>query len=318
MNPEETNMQKKVTAVIVTYNRLTLLKSSLAKVLSQTTTALKHVIVINGASTDGTHEYLDTLNDDRLLVVHLEKNLGGAGGFNQGIRQFYEQTHDNFVWVMDDDSMPRSDALAKLLLMFDSVPRAGWGASKVEWLDGNWSKMNVPGALNTSNNILQVSQDNSIAIKHATFVSTIFRRELIEKIGLPQKEYFIWGDDIEFTERATRVMPGYFVRDSVVVHESKSNAKPGDIVGETTEERLPRYLYEYRNRILTAKRRQSNIKLFKTLAHSSLDFLKTLFLPRITYRQKKLSIIIKGTYQGLWFHPSIEYVTYSNDQLLNK
>ena len=249
MNPEETNMQKKVTAVIVTYNRLTLLKSSLAKVLSQTTTALKHVIVINGASTDGTHEYLDTLNDDRLLVVHLEKNLGGAGGFNQGIRQFYEQTRDNFVWVMDDDSMPRSDALAKLLLMFDSVPRAGWGASKVEWLDGNWSKMNVPGALNTSN---------------------------------------------------------------------KSNAKPGDIVGETTEERLPRYLYEYRNRILTARRRQSNIKLFKTLAHSSLDFLKTLFLPRITYRQKKLSIIIKGTYQGLWFHPSIEYVTYSNDQLLNK
>ncbi|OQJ74480.1 hypothetical protein BMS83_09665 [Leuconostoc pseudomesenteroides] len=51
---------KKVSAAIVTYNRLDLLKESLGAVLGQTK-YLNHVIVINNKSNDGTKEYLSSL-----------------------------------------------------------------------------------------------------------------------------------------------------------------------------------------------------------------------------------------------------------------
>ncbi|WP_367370730.1 glycosyltransferase family 2 protein [Leuconostoc carnosum] len=295
-----------VSAVIVTYNRLELLKASIQKVLGQNTPALKHVIIVNGASTDGTREYLDSLADNRLIIEHLSENLGGAGGFNWGIRQFYEKTQDDLVWVMDDDSMPTETALSKLLTMFNANSDAGWGASKVNWIDGEWSKMNVPAPADGGKTAVFYGQDNWVPIKHATFVSTIFKRELIQKAGLPQKEYFIWGDDIEFTERCSREMTGYFVRDSIVIHASKSNPNPGDIVGELDETRLPRYLLEYRNRLLTSRRRHSLFKFIKTLGHGVLDFIKTLCLPSVKYRWRKLKIIIRGTINGFKFHPEIE------------
>lgn len=297
-----------VTAVIVTYNRLDLLKESIQKVLNQDTDALKHLIIVNGASTDGTFDYLNTLTDKRIIVEHLEQNLGGAGGFNWGMKTFYHKTQDDLVWVMDDDSMPTRSSLSRLLEMFNEKPEAGWGASKVNWLDGEWAKMNVPAPADGGKTAVFYGHDNLVEIKHATFVSTIFKRELIEKVGLPQKEYFIWGDDIEFTERSHRTMPGYFVRDSIVIHASKLNPNPGDIVGEVQEERLPRYMLEYRNRLLTSRRRHSVVKYIKTLGHGGLDFVKTLFLPRVQFRGKKLRIIIRGSLNGFKFNPAIEYV----------
>lgn len=297
-----------VTAMIVTYNRLPLLKEAIQKVLAQDTPALKHLIVVNSASTDGTRAYLDQLTDPRLIVTHMSENLGGAGGFNWGMRQFMTLTQDDYVWVMDDDSMPTETALSKLLALFAAQPQAGWAASKVIWTDGDWSKMNVPAPLVGNATTLLQDQTRWLPIKQATFVSTIFSRTVIAQIGLPQKEYFIWGDDIEFTQRATQVSAGFFVRDSIVVHASQANPKPGDIVGETNIDRLPRYYYEYRNRILTSRRRHSLIKLGKTLAHTGLDFTKTLLLPGIQFRGRKLKIIVVGTYQGLKFRPAIEYV----------
>lgn len=298
-----------VSAVIVTYNRLSLLKKAIDKVLKQETQALKHIIIINGASNDGTREYLDALSDTRLIIVHLAENIGGAGGFNHGMRQFYEKTSDDFVWVMDDDSMPEVDALGQLLAMFEANPLAGWGASQVKWLDGTFAKMNMPGTITGQRDSIYLGKENWVKIKNATFVSTIFKRSLLTQIGLPQKEYFIWGDDIEFTQRASQNLSGYYVRDSIVIHASQFNAKPGDIVGEKLNTRLPRYLYEYRNRILTARRRHKRSKMLKTLAHSMLDFLRALCLPGVAYRGTKLLIIIKGTYRGLKFNPNIEYLS---------
>ncbi|MGX7051891.1 glycosyltransferase family 2 protein [Leuconostoc palmae] len=299
---------QKVSAVIVTYNRLNLLKSAIESVLKQKSKTLKHLIIINGASTDGTGEYLDSIDDKRIIIEHLPKNIGGAGGFNRGIRLFFEQTQDDFVWVMDDDALPEENALSELMEMFKNNVQAGWGASKVIWTDGNWSKMNVPAALQDGSSGILNNNTEWVKLRNATFVSTIFKREVVQAIGLPQKEYFVWGDDIEYTDRAARVAEGIFVRSSIVVHASQTNASPGAIFNENNQNRLPRYLYEYRNRILTSRRRKSAVRLTKTLAHTGIDFVKTLFWPKVKYRNEKLKIIIKGTMNGAKFNPKIEYL----------
>lgn len=76
----------RVAAVIVTFNRLGKLPKTLETVRAQTHDC-EWVVVVNNASTDGTRAYLDGLDDPKLVVLHLDENLGGAGGFEHGMAQ---------------------------------------------------------------------------------------------------------------------------------------------------------------------------------------------------------------------------------------
>ena len=105
-NKQKTN----VAAVVVTYNRLALLKRCVECLRGQT--ALCDILIVNNASTDGTEEWLAAQAD--LLSRNTGSNLGGAGGFNYGMRWAVEAEYD-YVWVMDDDTLPKADALEKLL-----------------------------------------------------------------------------------------------------------------------------------------------------------------------------------------------------------
>ena len=74
---------KSVIAVIVTYNRKTLLKESIEALLNQKYKNIK-VLVIDNASTDGTQEYIaDIIDNDKVNYINTGKNLGGAGASNQ-------------------------------------------------------------------------------------------------------------------------------------------------------------------------------------------------------------------------------------------
>ena len=91
--------------VIVTYNRLELLKECLACVCRQTI-PFSRVIVVDNHSTDGTRDYLErredtyilqvsdqeketakTKEDKKIWVLEEAENLGGAGGFYDGLRR---------------------------------------------------------------------------------------------------------------------------------------------------------------------------------------------------------------------------------------
>ncbi|MFT8878989.1 MAG: glycosyltransferase family 2 protein [Oenococcus sp.] len=298
-----------VSAVVVTYNRLDLLKQSVAALQNQHSASLKHIIIVNGASTDGTKDWVlaEAKKDTKIVFVDLPKNLGGAGGFNQGVRAFIQQTNDDFVWLMDDDSLVTDDALDRLLAVWKLDPTAGMAASHDIWKDGTWANMNMAAPLFSDKIKVYYGDAPFVRIKHSTFVSTIISRVAVLKVGLPQKEYFIWGDDIEYTQRVTHFFPGFFVRNSIVVHASGKNPLPGDISGEKVKARLPRYLNEFRNRLCTSKRRHSLPKYIKTLGHNAYDFVKVLLTPGVKFRFAKLGIIIKGTWNGFFFNPPIEY-----------
>ena len=93
-----------VSAVVVTYNRLPMLKEVIAA-LQASETPVDNIIVVDNKSNADTQEYLTSLGD-QIRYVRLEENIGGAGGFNKGIRYFMEETVDDYVWLMDDDTVP--------------------------------------------------------------------------------------------------------------------------------------------------------------------------------------------------------------------
>ena len=81
----------KNTAIVVTYNRLSLLKECIHGILSQTKKA-DNIIVINNQSTDGTGEWLAT----QPVTTITQENKGGAWGFFTGIKSAYESGAD---WI---------------------------------------------------------------------------------------------------------------------------------------------------------------------------------------------------------------------------
>ena len=117
-----------VTAVVVTYNRLALLQQCLAALCAQTVRGFT-VLVVDNASTDGTADYLKTLDMPGLVCRNPGKNLGGAGGFAYGIREA-AALGCKAVWIMDDDTLPTPTAL-ETLLAADAAHGGDYG-----WLSG--------------------------------------------------------------------------------------------------------------------------------------------------------------------------------------
>ena len=97
------------------------------------------------------------------------------------------------------------------------------------------------------------------------------------------------------------------VMNSIAVHKSKENTKPGDIVAEKDDSRLWRYNYEYRNRVLTARRISKKEMIKVVLVAIVRDWRKTLLKKDVSFRGKKLGVILRGLWRGLFLNPAIEY-----------
>lgn len=244
----------KVSAVVVTYNRKELFRECLEALLNQSY-VIDTIIVIDNASTDGTYEMIldkGYLNNKTICYKKMSKNTGGAGGFYYGIKEAYE-TQSDWVWIMDDDTIPESDALEKLIDKAKKNTDASFFASCVKGTSGE--PMNVPSISKDQDNngypnwYMKLS-DSLVKIESATFVSLLINNKAIKKCGLPCKEFFIWGDDIEYTTRLTRNYgSAYLVGDSWACHK-RANAKALNICTETDAKRINNYHYAYRNGLI--------------------------------------------------------------------
>ena len=136
----------KVNCVIVTYNRLALLKECLAAIEKQTYPIHK-VIVIDNCSTDGTEEYLKAYAvRPQFQIIRTEQNIGGAGGFSLGVKTSVSGGGD-YTWMMDDDTIPSPKALEALMQTATQSNDIGFVCSKVLWTDNTLHPRNIPGGL---------------------------------------------------------------------------------------------------------------------------------------------------------------------------
>ena len=68
-----------IAVVVLTNNRVHLLQQCVENVLARTSDATCEIVIWNNGSTDGTREYLESLDDPRINVVQSEKNIGQNG-----------------------------------------------------------------------------------------------------------------------------------------------------------------------------------------------------------------------------------------------
>jgi GT2 family glycosyltransferase len=86
-----------------------------------------------------------------------------------------------------------------------------------------------------------------------TFVSFLVPVKMVWKVGLPLKEFFIWGDDHEYSLRLRQVTRIYQVGKSRVAH-LKIGEVSFSIVNENDYNKIWQYRWLYRNRVFIAQR----------------------------------------------------------------
>lgn len=292
-----------VAIVVVTFNRLSFLKDLIASLKEQQYSDNK-IIVVNNGSTDGTTEWL---SGQQGLVVINQENVGGAGGFYTGMKYAAEHDEFDYCWVMDDDVLCPPDALTELVNAIHADPSAGFVCSRVVSEDGEDLNVPIPAYILRGSpyplTFSRVASSAMVEVERATFVSVLIPIANVRKYGLPLREFFIWGDDTEYTLRLSASMPCYIACRSVVTHR-RQNKGGLDFLTEQNPRRLRMYYYFYRN--CFAYTRRWNKKRFATgkLALEQLVLLTKLLLK---FDFKRFKILAQATWDGLWFNPVTQF-----------
>lgn len=210
----------KVVAVVVTYNRKDCLSQTLNSIQNQTR-SLDCIVVIDNASTDGTSEFLHDngfLGNPRIQYVRMETNTGGAGGFSEGVVRAVDLGAD-WVWMMDDDVAPVSTCLEELLKWSHlseclNPVKKNLNGEIIEWEH----YLDVSTGRSTPLYNMSFANGKDIAfVNVACFEGLLVSKNLISKIGVPDKKYFLVGDDATYGLLASLYTNVAYIKNAIIV-----------------------------------------------------------------------------------------------------
>lgn len=247
------NDKIKIAAVVVTYNRIELLKQCIDSLKNQSH-KLDEIIIVNNLSSDGTLEWLNQQND---LTIITQENSGSAGGQFTGIKTAYEKGYD-WIWCIDTDIIFEANTLEAMINSgYFLSASTGFLSSVIFFPDGNLAYPNIPELDKPYELLNSIALEKPVPILSASFGSLLIKREVIKHVGYPSKDFFIWGDDAEYTLRVIKNgYKGFLVLTSKAVHDcGENNEKPY----LKLESRDPKFRYGVRNMVYVAKLRNQII-----------------------------------------------------------
>lgn len=194
----------KIISVTVTRDRLPELKKVIES-LRNSEQKPDEMIVVNNDSQDGTREWLDGQSD---LIVINQGNTGSSGGEYSGMKLAMERGAD-FVWLVEDDIIPRPDCLAKLAAEADENTVA---MPFLYHPDGR-EYFHTAISYNLSNPFRSFWREmighehlsrNKVRAVGITFEGPLIHRNIIDRVGFPDTRFFVYADDTDYFIRADR------------------------------------------------------------------------------------------------------------------
>jgi rhamnopyranosyl-N-acetylglucosaminyl-diphospho-decaprenol beta-1,3/1,4-galactofuranosyltransferase len=223
----------RVVAVVITLNRRELLLECLAG-LERQTHPLSAVVVVDNSSTDGTDAALRAWCADQRLPVHFMniRDVGGPQAWHLAARHALTLQPD-WLWFLDDDSEPTADALRTLLASQAAArPQTALLAPAVATPQGEMQLMHR-GRLRRRllrppmTPLPQSAYAGEHRIGYATYVGPLVRASAAVAAGLPVRDWFMWMDDTEYSERLSRHGELWLVPDAVVHHKDGRGRQAG-------------------------------------------------------------------------------------------
>lgn len=282
----------KVVVVVVTYNRINLLKECL-EALENQTYSIDKILVVDNCSTDGTREWLQNNRNEKYQKLLMEENIGGAGGFSRGMKEACNYICD-YVLVLDDDCILNINYVEELLKGF--------------------KEYKTKKSINTSNKSISalcgtVYEHEKIATNHrgymvrhrihsldywreydetsyekrylkcdlASFCGLMISRRTIDVIGYPREEYYIKCDDLEYSLRLIKEGLILNINSASLNHKVKSN--------NSKKEFDWKYYYDVRNSIDMTKSNGMHCCMLKVMV-------KTLVVALQNIKSQKHTIML--------------------------
>ena len=292
------NMNKKVACIVVTFNRKDLLIKCLNAIKSQKYKPYT-VYIIDNASTDGTKElvsdegfYNKNVEGIHFEYVCLPENIGGSGGFYTGFKITYEsaENYDAF-WVMDDDGIADENQLAELLPYIDQY---GYVSPNVRAIDdpsvGAFFCPPANQKVDEKGNYLGVSNP---------FNGILYSRELVSKVGYPEKNMFIWGDETNYDARCTKAgFSPIIVLKAIHYHPRNRQVKIASWLGHeiaVLEQDWQLYCYA-RNRVFNSRTLNG---FTKACGRICIDFLDFFFVLKKQKQLRRLKVVVVAQFDGI-------------------
>lgn len=223
-----------LTVTIVSWNTKGLLRSCLQSVARSSTKSSFEIHVVDNASTDGSLEMVRTEFPEAHLIANTE-NVGFARANNQS----WHESRGRYWLLLNSDTVVRPGALDALIEFMDSHARAGLATARVVNPDGTpqFCAQREPGVGLTLLEATRLhkllprrirgrlllstywSYDEPIRLGWAWGTALVARREAVEEAGPLAEEFFMYGEDVEWSLRMRRMgWEVWFCPEAEVLH----------------------------------------------------------------------------------------------------
>jgi len=206
-------MCSKIFAVILNWDNY---KDTAECIISLKKSSLKvsKIILVDNGSKDGSLEKLqkEYQMDQKVHIIQNEFNLGFAAGVNVGILFALEQRAD-YVFLLNNDAIIDANCIKYLISEADKDYYVGIVGPRIFYYKdpqrvwqggGNFSFLKT-GVINPEKDKLVVGCDEKV--KKVTFLTgcaLLIKREVFEKIGLFDENFFFYEEDLDFCLQASR------------------------------------------------------------------------------------------------------------------
>ena len=330
----------KLAVIIVNYNVKYFLKQCLESVYNSTSIENIEVYVVDNDSKDGSVEMVvDSF--PKVKLISNKKNVGFSTANNQAIKE----TNADYVVLLNPDTLVQSDSFEKVIKFMDEHPDAG--GLGVTMIDGNGkflpeSKRGLPTPEVAFFKIfgfskifpkskkfgkyhlgyLDKNETHKIEVLSGAFMA--MRMETLDKVGLLDEDFFMYGEDIDLSYRITQGgYENYYFPGTTIIHYK----------GESTKKSSVNYVYVfYKAMAIFAKKHFESNKasLFSKLINIAIFFSASLaiikrffslfFLPIIDFCAVFFGLhVVKTIYQddhGLFHQPQLINISFAIYSLL--
>jgi GT2 family glycosyltransferase len=190
-----------ISIVLVTFNRLHLLKQCVEKVLGKTSLLTTEIIIWNNASRDGTAEYLASLRDPRFKVIANKENVG-----TNAYAMAFPLTTGKYLIELDDDIIDAPEAWDKTMMeAIERIPQMGYLAADV--IDDGKSMASEIRYRKDAHRYKEVEIEGYQVVDGPTGGwCTITTREVYDRVGgfEVNKDFNFWHEDGAYVRRVIK------------------------------------------------------------------------------------------------------------------
>ncbi len=228
--------------IIVNYNVKEFLQNLLTSIQKSSLQITKEIIVVDNASDDGSVEIIQEKFPDVKLIANKE-NIGFGNANNIGLKL----ASGKFILLINPDAIVQEDTFQKLIEFFERTPDAGIAGCKVLNSDGTlqlacrrgfpgpWtsftkvtglSKLFPKNRLFARYNLTYLDENKTYEVDAISGAFMMLRREVYEKIGGFDPEFFMYGEDLDLCYRTQKAgFKVYYVHTTQIIHYKGESTK---------------------------------------------------------------------------------------------